>query len=471
MGIDTSRIFAIAMGLAFVVSRSRRSISALRANFDPTIGPARLIYAFEAVIIGGLGSLWGTLAGGIVLGVAQTVGARINPEWQILAGHLAFLVGAGAAAARPVPARHGLKRDADDATSTQPKRFRIETADAASRASPPRGAGAAARPGAAAGLRRPRADAGSDLRLLHAGARAVLEPARGYAGLVSVGQQAFVGLRRLPAVRADAASPGFDPLLAIPLAASSAALLGAADRARRVPPARRLFRHRHLGGGGGLSAGPRAGEGARRRHRHLAAARRSPTSVLGIEWIKALFDVRTPAARDIVSYWLALALLAGTLALVYLLLRSRRGLALAAIRDNEAAAAASASTSTAPSSSSMSSTAAGTGMIGALIYLQKARISPDAAFSVLDWTAYVIFIVVIGGIGTIEGPIVGAIVFYLLQHYLADFGTWYLILLGALAIVVMLFAPQGLWGLVAERYDLTLFPMRRRLSIRDRGNG
>ena len=73
-------------------SRSPRSISALRANFDPTIGPARLLYAFEAVIIGGLGSLWGTLAGGIVIGLAQTIGARINPEWQILAGHLAFLV-------------------------------------------------------------------------------------------------------------------------------------------------------------------------------------------------------------------------------------------------------------------------------------------------------------------------------------------------------------------------------------------
>ena len=66
--------------------------SAFRANFDPSIGPARLLYAFEAVIIGGLGSLWGTLAGGIVLGLAQTIGARINPEWQILTGHLAFLV-------------------------------------------------------------------------------------------------------------------------------------------------------------------------------------------------------------------------------------------------------------------------------------------------------------------------------------------------------------------------------------------
>ena len=104
-----------------------------------------------------------------------------------------------------------------------------------------------------------------------------------------------------------------------------------------------------------------------------------------------------------------------------------------------------------------------TGMIGALIYLQKARISPDAAFSVLDWTAYVIFIVVIGGIGTMEGPVIGAIIFYLMQRYLADFGAWYLILLGTLGILVMLFAPKGLWGLVAERYDLTLFPTRRRL--------
>ena len=64
----------------------------LRSNFDPSIGPARLIFAFEAVIIGGLGSLWGTLAGGVILGLAQTIGAEMNPEWQILAGHVAFLI-------------------------------------------------------------------------------------------------------------------------------------------------------------------------------------------------------------------------------------------------------------------------------------------------------------------------------------------------------------------------------------------
>lgn len=91
MGIRPRRIFAMATGLAMVVVTIAALYLGTRANFDPTAGPARLIYAFEAVIIGGLGSLWGTLAGGVILGVAQTVGAAINPEWQIIAGHIAFL--------------------------------------------------------------------------------------------------------------------------------------------------------------------------------------------------------------------------------------------------------------------------------------------------------------------------------------------------------------------------------------------
>ncbi|MBR2656780.1 MAG: branched-chain amino acid ABC transporter permease [Loktanella sp.] len=92
MGIKPASIFATATGIAMIVVTIAALYLGMRANFDPTIGPARLIYAFEAVIIGGLGSLWGTLAGGIIIGVAQTVGAAINPEWQILAGHVAFLV-------------------------------------------------------------------------------------------------------------------------------------------------------------------------------------------------------------------------------------------------------------------------------------------------------------------------------------------------------------------------------------------
>lgn len=92
MGIRPQRVFAIATGIALVVATIAALFLGARANFDPAIGPARLLYAFEAVIIGGLGSLWGTLAGGLVIGIAQSFGAALNPEWQILAGHIAFVV-------------------------------------------------------------------------------------------------------------------------------------------------------------------------------------------------------------------------------------------------------------------------------------------------------------------------------------------------------------------------------------------
>jgi branched-chain amino acid transport system permease protein len=92
MGIKPAGIFAKATGIAMIIVTIAALYLGMRSNFDPSIGPARLVYAFEAVIIGGLGSLWGTLAGGVIIGVAQTVGAAINPEWQILAGHLAFLI-------------------------------------------------------------------------------------------------------------------------------------------------------------------------------------------------------------------------------------------------------------------------------------------------------------------------------------------------------------------------------------------
>ena len=92
MGIRPQNIFAIATGIALVVATIAALYLGTRSNFDPSIGPARLLYAFEAVIIGGLGSLWGTLAGGIVIGMAQAVGASINPEWQILSGHIAFVL-------------------------------------------------------------------------------------------------------------------------------------------------------------------------------------------------------------------------------------------------------------------------------------------------------------------------------------------------------------------------------------------
>jgi len=285
----------------------------------------------------------------------------------------------------------------------------------------------------------------------------------GYAGLISVGQQAFVGLGGYLLFALTLAG-GINPLLAIPFAGLLSAIFA-------LPTAFIVFRLRgayfaigtwvvaevyrlifaqfkSLGGGTGTSLAPSV-----------------TSAVPGIEWVKALLDVRTPAGRDIVSYWVALALMVATLVFVYLVLRSRRGLALGAIRDHEAAAAGLGIDIYSTKLAVYVATAAVTGMVGALIYLQKARISPDAAFSVLDWTAYVIFIVVIGGIGTMEGPVIGTVIFYLMQRYLADFGAWYLILLGTLGILVMLFAPRGLWGLVARRYDLTLFPTQRRLIV------
>ncbi len=92
MGINNRSIYALTMGISLAVCALAAFFLGTRANFDPSVGPARLLYAFEAVIIGGLGSLWGTLAGGIVVGLAQTIGAHIDPEWQILSGHIAFLI-------------------------------------------------------------------------------------------------------------------------------------------------------------------------------------------------------------------------------------------------------------------------------------------------------------------------------------------------------------------------------------------
>jgi branched-chain amino acid transport system permease protein len=92
MGINHKHIFGLAMGLALGLVAIAGVLMAVRSNFDPSIGPTKLLYAFEAVIIGGLGSLWGTLVGGIILGVAQNIGAKIDPGWQILAGHIAFLI-------------------------------------------------------------------------------------------------------------------------------------------------------------------------------------------------------------------------------------------------------------------------------------------------------------------------------------------------------------------------------------------
>ena len=270
----------------------------------------------------------------------------------------------------------------------------------------------------------------------------------GSAGLMSVGQQAFVGMGAY-ALFAFTVIAGLDAVPAIVLAGAVAGLAA-------IPAALIVFRLRgayfaigtwvvaevcrlilaqvkQLGGGTGMSLPP-----------DIAS------SIVGLDFVRGLFAVRGPAARDIMVYWLALILAIGTFVLVYRLLRSRHGLALSAIGDSEAAAESTGVDVFRTKFLIYVLTAVATGMVGALIFLQKARISPDAAFSLIDWTAYVIFIVVIGGIGTMEGPIIGVVIFYLLQYYLAALGSWYLILLGGLAILLMLFAPSGVWGVISH---------------------
>jgi branched-chain amino acid transport system permease protein len=284
----------------------------------------------------------------------------------------------------------------------------------------------------------------------------------GFAGLVSVGQQAFVGLGAY-GLFALIILAGVDPLLAIPLAGLGTAVIA-------LPTAFVVFRLRgpyfaigtwvvaevfrlllaqfkSLGGGTGTSL-PKS----------------ATNESFAVVHLGELLGLRSAAARDVAAYWLALALAVFTVILIYRVLRSRAGLALSAIRDSEAAAFSVGVDAMRTKLWVYVLCAFGTGMTGALIYLQTARISPDAAFAVLDWTAMVIFIVVIGGIGSIEGPIVGVIVFFLLQDQLASYGPWYLMLLGALAIFVMLFFRKGLWGTFADRYDLHLFPVRRRFE-------
>jgi branched-chain amino acid transport system permease protein len=284
----------------------------------------------------------------------------------------------------------------------------------------------------------------------------------GYAGLVSVGQQGFVGLGGY-FLFAAATFAGIDPLLAVPLAGIFAALVA-------LPSAWLIFRLqgayfaigtwvlaevfrliaaqiKPLGGGTGASLSKTVAD--------KAALTQAIVSVTGM---------RAPAARDVAAYWLALAVAVLATALVYGLLRSRRGLALNAIRDDQSAASSLGVDPFRLKLMVYALCAFGAGMVGALIYLQKARISPDAAFSVLDWTAYILFIVIIGGVATVEGPFVGVLVFFFLQEELSEFGAAYLVLLGAVAIVVMVFFPKGLWGSLAERFDLHVFPVRRRLT-------
>ena len=277
----------------------------------------------------------------------------------------------------------------------------------------------------------------------------------GYAGLVSVGQQAYVGLGAYT-LFALAILFGISPLWAIPLAGLVAGLVA-------IPVAFLVFRLRghYFAIGTWIVA-----EVFRLLAAQIAVLGGGSGTSLPAAVVIAIAPTRQ--LRDFTLYWIALALVAAVLALIVLLLRSRYGLALKAIRDSELAAACSGVDVYRTKFLVYVVVALATAMLGALIFLQKLRISPDAAFSVNDWTAFVIFITVIGGIGRIEGPIVGTLVFFVLRQTLAELGTIYLLMLGAIAIVIMLAAPKGIWGLIAERLGWQLFPLERRVLIEER---
>jgi branched-chain amino acid transport system permease protein len=271
----------------------------------------------------------------------------------------------------------------------------------------------------------------------------------GFAGLVSIGQQAYVGIGAYSLlVFADHIGANF--FLSIFLAALVAGALA-------IPTAGLVFRLRggyfaigtwvvaevyllliantqSLGGGSGVTI----------------------TSAIGIE----------PTTRLYATYWIALGVAVASVLGVYGLIRTRLGLALRAVRDREDAAPTLGIDVQRAKVQIYVLTSAVCGLIGAVIYANLLRLQPGATFSV-NWSAFMIFAVVIGGIGTITGPIVGTLIYFSLQQYLADLGPTYLIILGAVAVLVMLKAPKGLWGLVLDRWDLRFFPVEIRVRTVD----
>jgi len=272
----------------------------------------------------------------------------------------------------------------------------------------------------------------------------------GYAGLVSVGQQAWIGLGAYALlVSAD----DFGMPLAVGIVMG-----GLVSAAFAYPTALLSFRLR----GGYFAIGTWV----------IAEVLRllisSSTDWLGGGVGRSLRITGLFAGagqRIMVIYLIAVVIAFGTMALSYYLLRSKTGLGLTAIRDNEAAAASLGINTYRIKMTIFIACAFGTGIVGSLIAMNQLTIMPKAMFSI-NWTSFMIFIVVIGGIGTMEGPIIGTVIFFLLREYMADFGEWSFIILGTIAVVMMLVAPQGIWGLIKARFNWEIFPLRRRISAR-----
>jgi branched-chain amino acid transport system permease protein len=268
-----------------------------------------------------------------------------------------------------------------------------------------------------------------------------------YGGMVSIGQQAFFGIGGY-ALLAMGNFLHLNPFLAVPLAALVAMLIA-------VPVSFVAFRLQ----GGYFAIGTWVvAEVFRLTLANVSAVGGgSGTSLTALRGIPR-------ATRESATFYLCLGGAAASLALVYGFLRSREGLSLLALRDDEMAAESQGVDVRRTKLAVYLFAAGGAGLAGALYFLGNVRISPDAAFSV-NWTAFAIFIVLIGGAGTLEGTVLGSALFFLLTKLFSDYGTWYLVGLGMLAVVVTVKLPRGLWGTVSDRLDLHLFPVQRRLRL------
>lgn len=269
----------------------------------------------------------------------------------------------------------------------------------------------------------------------------------GYGGMVSIGQQAFLGVGGYLLVIMGN-KLGINPFIAVLIAALLTAAIA-------WPVSRIAFRLQ----GGYFAIGTWVIAEVFR----LSFANASAIGGGSGTSLTALQDFEK-ATRESVTFWMTLVVVAATIGVTYWFLRSKQGLALLAIRDSEIASQSQGINVNATKLAVYLAAAFGAGLAGALYFLGNLRISPDAAFSV-NWTAFSIFLVMIGGLGTIEGPIVGAVIFWALNKFFSDFGTWYLVGLGLMAIVITLLFKRGLWGLVQRHADLSFFPVQRRLFV------
>jgi len=271
----------------------------------------------------------------------------------------------------------------------------------------------------------------------------------GYGGLISIGQQAFLGIGGY-ALFVLANHAGVNPFVSVFVGGLIAALIA-------IPTSAVVFRLR----AGYFAVGTWVVAEVYR----LLVANTSAVGGGSGQSLQAMLQFQKET-REAITYWIVLAIAVGLVALIYWLLRSRFGLALTAMRDSEAASESQGVNVRAYKFTVYVLAAFGCGLVGALYYINALRIAPDAAFSI-GWTASIIFIVVIGGIGTIEGPIVGTVLFFVLRETLADYGSWYMIGLGLVAVLVMVKWPRGIWGYVQQRLDLRFFPVQRRVRLID----